>query len=172
MTEPDVLFEPCLVADHAGLFAGLVEQVAWDERMRARKTACFGRPYNYSSVTYPEVTMHPLLVPVAELLERRLGHLPNNCLLNYYESAASTMGFHSDSEDELVPGTGVAIVSLGAERAITFRSKQDRRVEHRLSLPGGSLLYMPAGLQKHYKHAILEQEGAGPRISLTLRALR
>ncbi len=82
------------------------------------------------------------------------------------------MGFHSDSEEEIVSGTGVAIVSLGAERGITFRSAQDKTNQHTYPLASGSLLYMPPGLQQGWKHAILKQEGAGGRISLTFRLLK
>jgi alkylated DNA repair dioxygenase AlkB len=167
-----ILFEPAFLPDHSLLFDALVRQVAWNESMRARRTACFGQPYNYSGMTYDTTPMHPLLVPIVDRLEGKLGFRPNNCLLNHYEDGRSTMGFHSDSEEELTGGTGVAIVSLGAERAITFRGKQDRNVEHTLALPGGSLLYMPRGLQQGYKHAILAQPEAAGRISLTFRSLR
>ena len=81
------------------------------------------------------------------------------------------MGFHSDSEKELVPETGVAIVSLGAERSITYRSRQDKQAQYSYPLPSGSLLYMPPQLQQHWKHAILKQEHTGGRISLTFRVL-
>lgn len=105
------------------------------------------------------------------LVAPALGFAPNNCLLNYYEDGQSSMGFHSDSSEELVEGTGVAIVSLGSERAIVFRSEADRSREFSYVLPGGSLLYMSQAIQTQWLHAIPKVEHAGPRISMTFRAI-
>ena len=172
MTEPDLILADEFIAGGDELFAALVNGVVWDERMRARKTASFGTAYNYSGITYPAVAMHSLLVPIVDKLEARIGFRPNNCLLNFYESGEATMGFHSDSTEEIAEGTGVAIVSLGAERNITFQSKQNKEVQHSYPLKSGSLLYMSAEIQHTWKHAILKQEEIGGRISLTFRQIR
>jgi alkylated DNA repair dioxygenase AlkB len=155
------------------LFAPLVAGVAWDGRMKARRAASFGVPYNYSGLAWPAAPFPDLVVPVLERVARRLGYRPNNCLAHYYPAADSSMGFHSDSTDELEPGTGIAVVSLGAERAITFRCQQDRkRLEH-YRLSGGSLLYMCPQMQHDWKHAILPVENvSGGRISLTFRRMK
>lgn len=168
---PGLWVEVGFIPDGDALFALLSETTAWDTRMRARRTASFGVPYNYSGISYP---VAPVPGPVAALMDRlddRLGWRPNNCLANFYTDGNSTMGFHSDSTEELEPGTGVAVVSLGAERAITFRST-DKSVTVEYPLVSGSLLYMTAGVQSAWKHAILPQPGAGGRISLTFRRLR
>ncbi len=138
MSGPELLIEENFIPNPRELYAQLVRDVGWDERMRARKTAGFGAAYNYSGMTYAAVPMHPLLIPVVDRLEQKLGFRPNNCLLNYYLDGDSTMGFHSDSEEEIAPGSGVSIVSLGAERGITFRSKRDKQVEYSYPLKSGS----------------------------------
>lgn len=171
MDSPNLIIENDFVGDAQELHDALATGVTWDERMQARRTATFGKPYNYSSMTYPETPMHPLLVPVVDRLETRLGFRPNNCLLNYYETGDATMGFHADATDNLIPGTGVAIVSLGAERTITFRRTKDRTVWCHYPLPNGSLLYMGDDVQQEWQHAIRKQEGIGSRISLTFRAV-
>jgi alkylated DNA repair dioxygenase AlkB len=153
------------------LFQDLKHSVVWDERMKARKTASFGVSYDYSQITYPEIPMPAKLQAICEKLEGALGFLPNNCLLNYYEDGLSSMGFHSDSSEELAPGTGVAIVSLGAVRTITFRSKADKSVEFNYPLQSGSLLYMTKQIQDHWLHSIPKSVNAGERISLTFRAI-
>ena len=89
------------------LYNSLAAGVEWEEHMRARKTASFGQAYNYSGISYDDKPMHPLLVPIVDRIEAELGFRPNNCLLNFYVSGASFMGFQSDSTEELVPGTGV-----------------------------------------------------------------
>lgn len=171
MQEPELLYEDNFVPNADALFVALVSGVEWEEHIKARKTASFGRAYNYSRINYADKPMHPLLVPIVEQLEARIGFRPNNCLLNFYESGDSTMGYHSDSTEELSPGTGVAIVSPGAERSITFRSKEDVEQRHEYPLRSGSLLYMGQDVQYQWKHAILKQAETGSRISLTFRSL-
>lgn len=153
------------------LFLRLKQSVPWDERMKARKTASFGVAYDYSQITYPESSMPIELQVVCKKLEAALGFLPNNCLLNFYEDGLSSMGFHSDSSEELAPGTGVAIISLGDVRSIVFRSKTNRSMEFSYPLLSGSLLYMTREIQDHWLHAIPKAAEAGERISLTFRAI-
>ena len=168
---PEVVLDESFYPQHDALFAELLASVTWDERMRARKTASFGQPYDYSQMSYETTEMPPCLEGVIASLKARLKITFNNCLLNYYETGQNTMGFHADETDNLQPGTGVAIVSLGSERTITYRSMdQTRRVNFQL-LPG-SLLYMDDDVQRHWTHAIGKQKDAGPRISLTWRAIR
>lgn len=170
--EPQIQIDDSFYADHDVLFRKLVATVAWDDRMAARRTASFGRPYNYSQISYPQSPFPKELLPVAELLDARLNIRFNNCLLNYYESGDNTMGFHSDDTTGLVAGTGVAIVSLGSVRNITYRSKESPDIQISYALPSGSLLYMDDLVQDKWTHAIKRQKDAGPRISLTWRAFK
>jgi alkylated DNA repair dioxygenase AlkB len=167
---PPLLITNDFIVDHAELFLQLKEEVPWDERMAARKTASFGRPYNYSQISYPTTPLPPSLESVADRLLAALGIHFNNCLLNYYEMGDNTMGFHSDDTNGLHSGTGVAIVSLGSVRNITFRHKTHSSGERSYPLEPGSLLYMDAAIQTDWLHAIRRQASAGPRISLTWRA--
>lgn len=171
MSEPDLLLDEQFLPNSQTLFVALSTTVAWDMRMHSRKTASFGKPYNYSGISYPKAPMHPLLVPVVDLLEARLGFRPNNCLLNFYQSGEATMGFHSDSTAELIAGTGIAIVSLGAQRSITFQSKHDKKEEYEYPLASGSLIYMSPQIQEDWRHAIRKQPEASGRISLTFRQI-
>lgn len=157
--------------DPEGLFAELEASVPWDERMRARKTASFGVAYNYSQITYPEVPMHEALIPVCGAVSDLIGYTPNNCLLNFYRDGASSMGFHSDTAEELETDTGVAILSVGSARDIVYRSKARRDLEHRYTLEPGALLHMSDAVQESWLHAIPKSPGSGPRISITLRRL-
>ncbi|ALV04768.1 2-oxoglutarate-Fe(II)-dependent oxygenase superfamily protein [Roseateles depolymerans] len=171
MNSPTIRFEEQFLDGSQALFQKLKQSVTWDVRMKARKTASFGVSYDYSQITYPESPMPAELQAVCQKLQAALGFLPNNCLLNYYEDGLSSMGFHSDSSEELAPGTGVAILSLGDTRSIIFRSKADRSVEFSYPLPSGSLLYMTKQIQDHWLHAIPKAQNAGERISLTFRSI-
>ncbi|UXH80171.1 alpha-ketoglutarate-dependent dioxygenase AlkB [Roseateles amylovorans] len=171
MNAPAVHFEERFLSDSHDLFQRLKQSVVWDERMKARRTASFGVSYDYSQIQYPATQMLDALRPLCTQLEAALGFLPNNCLLNFYEDGDSSMGFHSDSIEELAPGTGVAIISLGDVRDLVFRSKADRSVEFRYPLPSGSLLYMTQRIQDDWLHAIPKVSDAGERISLTFRSI-
>jgi alkylated DNA repair dioxygenase AlkB len=169
--ELDLVYVDNFIPDPDGLLSRLLSETAWDERMRARKTASFGVPYNYSGMEYPTVPFPAEVTEVARRIEARLGVLPNNCLANYSPDGESTMGFHRDALDNLVPGTGVAVVSLGAARMLTFRKIGDKSTEHSVRLSGGSLLYMPPEVQNDWRHGVRAEPAAGPRISLTFRCV-
>jgi len=136
--EPEIAIKENFIPNHEELFKQLLESVTWDERMKARKTASFGVSYDYSGIEYPQVSMHSDLVVVCDEVNRELGFYPNNCLLNYYPDGSSSMGYHSDSSEELALGTGVAIVSLGAERVISYRSKIDKEIKFEYILKSGA----------------------------------
>lgn len=173
MTEPEVTIRPGYLTPVSAteLYARLRDRIEWDERISARKTACFGLPYNYSGLTYDLQPMHSLLEPICEKLEKTLGFMPNSCLINYYEDGRAKMGFHSDEIDNLEAGTQIIIISLGAERKLAFRSTTD--YEQRLSylLPHGSLMYMSLQTQKFWSHAIKRTKDLEGRISLTFRRI-
>jgi alkylated DNA repair dioxygenase AlkB len=173
MIEPDITILPGYLSPDVAttLYDQLCQQVDWDERMSARKTACFGFSYDYSGVSYADKPMHPLLVPLCDRLEQKLGFRPNSCLINYYETGRSRMGFHSDETDNLEEGTEIIIISLGTKRKLAFRSRDD--YERRLSyvLSHGSLLYMSQLTQKFWSHAIKRESVTEGRISLTFRRI-
>lgn len=171
MIRPPIRFDPQFLASPEKLFEQLLTSIEWDTRMKARKTASFGVSYDYSQMSYEPAPMPSELASVSERIGQILGFTPNNCLLNYYEDGSSSMGFHSDSSEELSAGTGVAIVSLGSVRSLVFRSKADKAVEFDYPLPPGSLIYMTKEVQDHWLHAIPKMENAGPRISLTFRSI-
>ncbi|MBP0036250.1 MAG: alpha-ketoglutarate-dependent dioxygenase AlkB [Roseofilum sp. SID1] len=157
--------------NHEDLFSKLRDTVVWDESMKTRKTASFGVSYNYSQMTYPETQMHPELEPVCAAISDVLGFTPNNGLLNFYPDGNASMGFHSDTAQELAPGTGVAILSLGASRTITYKLKENRTIQHSYRLDSGDLLYMSNEVQADWLHGILKEPDTGSRISITLRKI-
>lgn len=170
--KPQLLLDDDFYSSHDSLFQVLLKSVEWDNRMAARRTASFGRPYNYSQIDYPASDIPEALQPMLALLATRLNIAFNNCLLNFYETGDNTMGFHSDDTSGLILGTGVAIVSLGSVRDITYRSKSRPEIQHSYPLQPGSLLYMDDEVQTYWVHAIKRQKDVGPRISLTWRAFR
>lgn len=154
------------------LFELLTRTVNWDERMTARKTASFGKAYNYSQIAYPYQEFLPELEVVNLKLDPVIGFKPNNCLINYYLDGKSKMGYHSDQTDILAEGTGIAIISLGETRNLKFRSipEPDRFLTYQLT--SGSLIYMTQEIQSAWQHSIPKASTGNGRISLTFRLMR
>jgi alkylated DNA repair dioxygenase AlkB len=90
--------------------------------------------------------------------------------LNFYRDGRDSVAPHNDHLDEIAPGCPIALLSLGATRRMTIRSKAaPRRVFH-VDLAGGSLLLMSFETQLHYTHGVAKTtERVGPRISLAFR---
>lgn len=169
-TVPEVLCIAEFWPEAATLFEALEASIVWDTRLKVRKTASFGVPYNYSRLTYPETPLPEVLGPLLTKLAGTVGFMPNNCLVNYYPDGRSTMGFHRDDTTGLVPGTGVAIVSLGATRTLVFRRTDALEQTVGFALPSGALLYMPPTVQDTWQHGLPgESEVLGGRMSLTFR---
>eukprot|EP01039_Chlorochromonas_danica_P005005 gene5005-5496_t len=147
------------------------DHVTWDNLMKSRKTCCFGLPYNYNQMHYESSAIPPEIAYLLDRIASVVNFLPNNCLLNYYEDGNSSMGFHSDSAEGIVEGTGVALISLGCTREMAFRLKSDRSVTKTLALPSGSFLFMPIEMQETWQHAIPRTSDCGERISLSFRRL-
>lgn len=154
------------------LFEHLKQNVVWDESMRARKTASFGVAYNYSQIHYPFVVMPTNLTAICSAIEKPLGFIPNNCLINYYLDGKSTMGYHSDQTDILAEDTGVAIVSLGETRILRFRSIANKGEIVDFQLPAGSLIYMTQEVQHSWQHTIPKSDTENSRMSLTFRMIK
>lgn len=156
----------------ASLFTYLEDNVTWDTRMAARKTASYGIAYNYSQIDYPDNAFLPALKEIALQIKDALGFEPNNCLINYYSDGKSKMGFHSDQTDILFEGTGIVIVSVGETRTLRFRNILDHEVVRDFDLPSGSLIYMTQEVQSQWQHAIPTTNTSKGRISITFRKIR
>jgi alkylated DNA repair dioxygenase AlkB len=167
-----IIFIEQFIKDPGGLFHLLTTQVKWDERMAARRTASFGKAYNYSQIHYPFQEFLPELEDINHQLEATLGFKPNNCLINYYLDGKSKMGWHSDQTDILEDGTGIAIVSIGETRTLQFRDKANAAEVVDYALPAGSLIYMTQEIQDHWQHAIPKSDTDQGRISLTFRKIK
>lgn len=139
--------------------------------MTARKTASFGKSYNYSQIEYPYQAFLPELEVINKKLKTVIGFEPNNCLINYYLDGKSKMGYHSDQTDILATGTGIAIVSVGETRTLKFRNIENPDLFINYELPSGSLVYMTQEIQALWQHSIPKSDTENGRISLTFRQI-
>lgn len=94
----------------------------------------------------------------------------NSVGLNLYRDGRDSVAPHNDHLYEIVEGHPIALISLGATRLMTIRSKSRPRRVLDLDLEDGSLLLMSYETQLHYDHGIPKTRAAiGARISLALR---
>lgn len=134
-----------------------------------RKSCAFGAPgltYRYSGVTRPALPLPPALglsMPPGEY---------NFVLANLYPDGKAAIGAHADDEEDIVAGSPIAAISLGATRRLVFLDREGKRAAE-VVLEHGSLLVMAGETQKHFKHAIPAQPSVrAPRVSLTFRSIR
>jgi alkylated DNA repair dioxygenase AlkB len=159
---------PGAIPAAAALFDRLDAEIEWLDRMRARGTASFGKPYEYSGQRYPERPFAPSIEAVALHVRAAAGHDFDNCLANLYASGENAMGFHYDSYASLDPESFVAIASFGAARRLVFRGRTTDETRS-FVLEAGSIFLMDRETQDHWQHAVPAERGAGRRISLTFR---
>jgi alkylated DNA repair dioxygenase AlkB len=94
----------------------------------------------------------------------------NSVGLNFYRDGRDSVAPHNDHLYEIIAGYPIALISLGATRLMTIRSKTRPRRIFDLDLEDGSLLLMSYETQLHYNHGIPKTRTViGPRISVALR---
>ena len=97
----------------------------------------------------------------------------NSVGLNFYRDGRDSVAPHNDHLYEIVAGHPIALISLGATRLMTIRSKTPFKLRRRtfdLDLEDGSLLIMSYETQLHYDHGVPKTRAPlGPRISIALR---
>lgn len=138
-------------------------QVAWH--------ADEGCTYKYSGQEHSRKEWTPTLDLVRSFVQFEVKENFNGVLLNYYVDGSEYVSPHADDESDLVPGSPIAVVSLGAERDLVFKINATGQ---RVVLPcaGGSMYVMAGDTQKVSKHSVPKRAKCKePRISLTFRKM-
>ncbi|HTZ56318.1 MAG TPA: alpha-ketoglutarate-dependent dioxygenase AlkB [Candidatus Acidoferrum sp.] len=113
------------------------------------------------------------LAEVVPVVERVTGVHFTSIGMNLYRDGRDSVAPHNDRLPELTAGQPIALLSLGATRRMTIRSKAAPRRILDLDLEPGSLLVMSYETQFHYDHGIPKTSAeVGPRISLAFRIRR
>jgi len=157
------------LSDTTNIFDRLID-IDYDKSMKSRWTASFGKAYDYSGNVYPDTTLPDFLNDIANLISPLVGFTPNNCLINRYHDGKSSMGYHSDNIDNLLPGTGVVIISIGSSRTLRFKNKLNSDIIDYV-LNDGSIFYMNDIVQNLWLHSIPKSDTSDVRFSLTFRNL-
>lgn len=167
-----ITFIPEFIGAAGSLFHYLKYNADWDLSMTSRRTASYGKAYNYSQISYPDCPFLIGLECLVEGIANTLGFTPNNCLINYYLDGKSKMGYHSDQTDILCDDTGIAILSIGETRTLRFRNINEKTRIEDFELPAGSLIYMTQQVQEEWQHAVPATDSLNGRMSLTFRQLK
>lgn len=148
--------------------------MAGREVMQPRLTAAYGDAgltYHYSGTVNTPLPWTPTLDAIRHCVGEDVGSLPNFCLMNQYRDGNDSIGWHADDERDLVAGSVIACVSLGATRRFHVKSKVKGKTLG-TDLHNGTLCIMGGTMQQHYLHSIAKEQGSGMRVSLTFRTVR
>lgn len=170
-------------------FDSLWNELAWERREGTPRSEYYssmnGKPYTYGRGagvrTYESKPWHPMVLDIKHKIEKFADTTFDVCFLNAYRDGSDHLGWHADDSPEMDDTRPIAIMSLGAEREIWFRSidpvSQSKPgfsagLGHAaLKLEHGSLCLMHPGMQDTHQHRIPKAgySPCGPRISLTFR---
>ncbi len=151
------------------VFDELIAAIPWQSERRMMYEREVDVPRLVASARIDDKLVAPLaeLVPIVEGV---VGLRFTSIGLNLYRDGRDSVAPHNDRLPEIVAGRPIALVSLGATRRMTIRSKEKPRRIFDMDLEAGSLLVMSYETQLHYDHGIPKTKAeVGPRISVAFR---
>lgn len=167
--------------ESAAIMQSLRNELPWQKEIvqifgktiAMNREVCFmgdsGIQYRYASKLKTANSWHPIVLILKQKIEFELGGNYNACLLNWYYNGEDGMGWHSDNEKEMIIGSTIASVSMGANRKFQWRPKGGGPINS-LELQSGSLLLMRGSFQNEFKHALPKtRQSQDPRLNLTFR---
>jgi len=138
-----------------------------------------GALYKYAGFERAPVTEWPvLLLACKERAEQVVGCELNYAFVNVYRDGKDSIDWHSDGESDIIPGSTIVSVSLGAEREFRIREiykvgKDTPTPVTKVVLEHGSLLTMEHDMQKLCKHCVPKNERVtGVRVNITFRLMK
>jgi alkylated DNA repair dioxygenase AlkB len=151
-------------------FEELRERIAWHSERRRMYDRDVDVPRLVAGYRLDEESVPSALADAAGRVASATGTSFNSVGLNYYRDGRDSVAPHNDHLYEIVARHPIALISLGATRRMTIRSKSRPRRIFDLDLEDGSLLVMSYDTQLHYDHGIPKSRTpVGPRISVALR---
>jgi alkylated DNA repair dioxygenase AlkB len=153
----------------AAWFAALRDGVDWGSERRLMYEREVDVPRLMASFRLDQPGLPPALADAACIARRLAGCEFNSAGLNYYRDGRDSVAPHNDKLHEIVRGAPIALLSLGATRRMTIRTKARPGSTIQLELEPGSLLVMSWETQRHFDHGIPKVRGAEPRISVAFR---
>ncbi|KAH8169498.1 isochorismatase family protein [Sarocladium implicatum] len=81
----------------------------------------------------PLLPFTPTVLAIKAATEKHLGHPLNHVLIQYYRDGTDYISEHSDKTIDVVQGSYIANVSLGAQRTMVFRTKRQPKESPRVT---------------------------------------
>lgn len=159
----------------AAWFAELREGVSWrtERRVMYDREVDVPRLLGHYRLDPPPADTPAAILDMAQRVTASVGAPFNSVGLNFYRDGRDSVAPHNDHLYEIRTGFPIALVSLGATRRMTIRSKEPPRRTLHVDLEPGSLFVMDYATQLHYTHAIPKTDApVGERISLAFRVKR
>jgi alkylated DNA repair dioxygenase AlkB len=151
-------------------FEALRTGVAWRSERRPMYDRVVDVPRLTASFALGERTLPEPIATMRPHVERFCGVVFSSAGLNFYRDGNDSVAPHGDHIERGPKGAPVALVSLGATRRMTIRSKAKPRRILDLDLQAGSVLVMSYERHLHWLHGIPKtREPVGPRISVAFR---
>ena len=166
-----IVYYPNVIApgDAKRVFEQLLTDIPWKSERRMMYEREVDVPRLVASTRVGDELIAPLAY-VLPVVERVVGVRFTSIGMNLYRDRRDSVAPHNDRLPELIAGQPIALLSLGATRRMTIRSKATPRRILDLDLEPGSLLVMSYETQFHYDHGIPKTNAeVGPRISVAFR---
>jgi len=151
-------------------FEQLRDQVEWHTERRPMYDRVVEVPRLLASFSLDDPELPEPIQSMRAPVETFCGVTFTSAGLNFYRDRNDSVAPHGDHVEKGPEGAPVALVSLGATRRMTIRSKsKPRRILDR-DLEAGSLLVMSYDSHLNYEHGIPKiRVAVGPRISIAFR---
>ncbi|WP_298770592.1 alpha-ketoglutarate-dependent dioxygenase AlkB [uncultured Shewanella sp.] len=131
-----------------------------------------GCDYRFSSLYIKAQPWPKYAVKLKNKLQRDFHFHSNGVLVNRYANGNDSMGWHSDDEPEILKGSDIASISIGASRDFILRHKISQR-QHQFVLSSGDLFIMHWPMQADWEHALPKRRRViDLRLNFTFRCLR
>ena len=88
----------------------------------------YDEPYEFSGTVRPAVTLPEILKPFSEYINTLGFGKFNQKFCNWYINGLSYIGAHRDDERQIIPGTPIVSISLGATRKFRIRCYKTKKI--------------------------------------------
>ena len=164
-------FPNCLAEDVAAdAFETLLAEIPWESHRRQMYDREVDVPRLTAIFDLDAADVPKPIADARNRIETMSGHAFNSAGLNLYRNGKDSVAPHNDKLHSLTKGAPIALLSLGATRRFTLRTKQPPKRHLDLDLEPGSLLLMSYDTQLHLDHGVPKtKQNVGPRISVVYR---
>ncbi len=167
-----IVYVPGFIDDESAAiaFAELRDSVPWRAEQRPMYDRVVDVPRLVASIDLTQAPLQDSIMRFRAAVERYCAVRFTRVGLNFYRDGNDSVAPHGDHTEVLDPAAPIALLSLGAVRRMTIRSKAAPRRRADLDLESGSLLVMDYMSQTAWSHGIPKSRvPVGPRISLAFR---